>query len=393
MLRSTRGSDRHGKRNLTRKSPRLETLEGRQMMSLGAEFVGPVNTTTRHDQFDSANASSSNGSSVVVWTDTFSAADHDIRAQRYSAAGEKVGPEILVAGSSNDDQTPAVAMDSQGNFVVAWRQTQPGGDTNVLARKFNSAGQPQGAVVGVGVGTFAETDPRVAMDARGDFVVSYTRDTNNNDPDIFAKLYDTNAQLLNVVSVAVTPRAATHSRVAMTPDGRFDVAWEEAFSAADHDIKLNQYSASGTLVNSRIMAASTLNETNPTLSMDNFGNAVVAWQRRDTADSDIQARRVSSTGVLGTLMTIAHTTTEEWNPSVALKQGGGGFVVSYNSTADNVTQVKVAEVSASGAVNTLSAGTRFGASVSINGADQYLLTYTSIDAGDLNIRRRLGHIA
>ena len=29
------------------------------------------------------------------------------------------------------------------------------------------------------------------MDAKGDFVVSYTRNTNNNNPDIFAKLYNT----------------------------------------------------------------------------------------------------------------------------------------------------------------------------------------------------------
>jgi hypothetical protein len=208
-------------------------------MSLGAEFPTPINTTTRNAQFDSANASSSNGSSVVVWTDSFSSVDHDIRAQRLNAVGQKVGPEIVVSGSSLDEGNASVAMDAHGDFVVAWRQTQPGGDTNVIAQKFDPNGFRLGGIVPVGVGTFAETDPSVAMDAAGDFVVAYTRNTNNNNPDIFAKRFNTAEQLVGVVSVATTPKAETHASVAMTPDGRFDVAWEEAFSSTDHDIKLN----------------------------------------------------------------------------------------------------------------------------------------------------------
>src|SRR3954447_17600241 len=105
-------------RRRTRNRPRLEALEGRQLMSLGAEFTATVNTTTRNAQFESANASSSNGSSVVVWTDTFSSTDHDIRAQRYNSAGQKTGPEIVVSSSGFDERTPAVAMDAHGDFVV-----------------------------------------------------------------------------------------------------------------------------------------------------------------------------------------------------------------------------------------------------------------------------------
>ncbi len=34
----------------------------------------------------------------------------------------------------------------------------------------------------------------------------------------------------------------------MTPDGRFDVAWEEAFTSTDHDIKLGRFDSSGSLL-------------------------------------------------------------------------------------------------------------------------------------------------
>src|SRR5437763_16694947 len=82
---------RHRKRR-----PSVEALEGRQLMSIGPEFIAPINTTTRNAQFHSDNASASGGSSVVVWTDTFSSSDHDIRAQRFNSFGGKTGPEIVV---------------------------------------------------------------------------------------------------------------------------------------------------------------------------------------------------------------------------------------------------------------------------------------------------------
>src|SRR5262249_61236406 len=83
-----------------RQQPGLEALEGRQLMSLGSEFL--ANTTTRNNQFESDNASAANGISVAVWTDTFSNTDHDIRAQMFNANGTLRGPEIVVEGSSAD---------------------------------------------------------------------------------------------------------------------------------------------------------------------------------------------------------------------------------------------------------------------------------------------------
>ena len=329
---------------------------------------------------------------MVVWVDTFSSTDHDIRAQRLNFAGNKVGPEIVVSGSTKDEDSPAVAMDNFGDFVVTWRQMQPGGDTNVLAQRFNSAGTPIGGNVPVGVGTFREHDPSIAMDARGDFVVAYTRDTNNNSPDVFAKLYNTSNQLTNVVNVAVTSAAEDNASVAMTPDGRFDVAWEQTFSVNDHDIFLKQFSASGSLLATRAIATSTANESLPSVSMDNSGNAVVAWQRVINGNADILARRVSSAGVLGGVTTIAATSFSERNPSVALKRTGGAYVVVYDGSTQTSGQVQISEVSAFDHVSTFSAGVRSNPVVSIDGGNQYLITYTSNDGGDLNIRRRYGFL-
>jgi hypothetical protein len=433
MLFNSR-SDRRRNRNLNRNRPSLESLEGRQLLSLGAEFPTPINTPSsspfiRSTSSSSANASSANGSSVVVFTSTVSTvlpvqnavpvqnlllSHNEVLAQRLNSAGGKVGPAILVSSNSTDQSIPSVAIDNQGDFVVAWTQNQPNGNPEILAQKYGPSGNAVGGIVPVAVGTFAQTDPHVAMDAKGDFVVSYTRNTNNNNPDIFAKLYNVNEQLVSVVSVATTPSAETNSSVAMTPDGRFDVAYEVALSPNHPDIVLNQYSAQGGLLDARTIFAFTpgtgAEATNPSVSVDNLGNAVVAWQQFNPLEdsSNVLARRVSSTGVEGPVLTIAASPFNVLaeNPSVALKRdGSGAFVVAYDSelfttifiageAISTDPQVLVAEVSPTNKIATFNAGTVDGQAVSINNSGQYLLTYTkfSSSSGTDNINGRFGQL-
>jgi hypothetical protein len=396
-------------RNRKHRRPNLEALEGRQLMTLGARFPSPINTTTRDFEFNSVNASSTSGAEVVVWThsDTPNNTVRDIRAQRL-VNGKNVGPEILVSTGPVDDNPASVAMDNQGDFVVAWTQIQPNGNTFVLARKYGPSGNPIGGTVPVAVGTFAQTNPHVAMDAAGDFVVSYTRNTNNNNPDIFAKQYNVNEQLLNVVSVATTPSAETNSSVAMTPDGRFDVAYEVAVSKTVHDIILNQYNAQGGLTASRTIAADTADETDPSVSVDNFGNAVVAWQQNLPNDFNVFARRVGPNGSLGPVITIANTTALEFAPTVALERNGSGaFVVAYQSDNYNLNddELIVAEVTPnpfriglppSNTITSYLSGPQIGPALSINNSGQYLLTYTSTNTsfglGYQNITGNLGQL-
>jgi hypothetical protein len=381
-------------------------------MTLGAQFPTPINTTTHGIDFGSANASSANGSSVVVFTVATTSTNNDIHAQRLNSAGVKVGPEIVVSNSPLNEGSPSVAIDNKGDFVVAFTQIQPNGNSDVLARKFNPLGNPVGGIVPVAVGTFQQTDPHVAMDASGDFVVSYTRNTNNNNPDIFAKVYNVNEQQVNVISVATTPVAETHSSVAETPDGRIYVAYQAAEPGINETI-LKEYGKQGALLETRTIA---FDATNPSVSVDNFDNAVVAYEQDTPTSSNILARRVSNTGVLGPVLNVdfANANVYDQNPTVALKRDGtGAFVVSYevdapiflvrsNGPITNITEpppgltAQVTEVSQFNALNTVNVGDVFGSAVSINNSGQYLLTYTQQSESSFpepeNIFGRLGHL-
>src|SRR6266699_2499734 len=90
-----RNGTRRGAR--PRAVPRLEceALEERTVPSLsGAQLF--ANSLPPGSQ--AVVAGNAGGRSVAAWTVANNPIDHDIHAQRFDAAGQKVGPEVLIAG-------------------------------------------------------------------------------------------------------------------------------------------------------------------------------------------------------------------------------------------------------------------------------------------------------
>ena len=371
----------------TKRTLGFDNLEGRQLLSLGAEF--PINSITRATESSPVTASSSNGSSVAVWVHSFGNGS-DLQAQRFNAQGFRVGPQMFIAGRVGVTMTqPSVAMDAKGDFVVSWTQSPGnGGNSDVFAQKVNANGIEVNGIVPVGTGTFAESQPSVAMDAEGDFVVAYTRLTNNTTPNVFAKVYNVNSQLLSVTSVGGTKFRTEAPSVAMTPSGQFDVAFEFLPTGAGSEVFAASYAFNGAQLSLVVIAGQSGTDQAPSIAMDNNGNAVIAYQQFDGNNWDIFANRFGASGAVSNPITIAATPRNEMIPSVALEGNGGAFVVAYQSFSSvNVTEVNAANV----VFSTQTAGSsRFFPHVSINGQNKFLLAYMTQTSAGNNITGRFG---
>lgn len=184
LSRSVRSSSRQ--RPFLRR-PGFERLESRLALS-AAPFLHPVsaalqvNTTTANDQSDPVVAENATGDTVAVWMTAFSgtltnqSSSLVISAQRYNAAGVAQGGEItvdserlpensLLATSAND--TPGVAVDPNGNFVVVWN-----GTSDVTAQVFHADGTPNGSSFTIGTTSiaFLRGAIRVAADTAGNYL-------------------------------------------------------------------------------------------------------------------------------------------------------------------------------------------------------------------------------
>ena len=142
-----------------------------------AEFQ--VNTYTTDNQQSPAVAMDEAGNFVVVWESYWQDGDwRGVYGQRFNANGKVIGGEFQVnTATSGNQKDPTVAMDAAGNFAVAWST-----DGEIHARRYNSNGTPVTAPFLVNTAFHnRQLRPSISINNSGDFVVSWlTIDSNPN---------------------------------------------------------------------------------------------------------------------------------------------------------------------------------------------------------------------
>jgi hypothetical protein len=264
----------------------------------GSEFR--VNTFTLQAQTQPAVAMDADGDFVVAWqSEGYDGSHYGVFARRFNAAGEPQGPEIPVSLSTiNSQHLPVVAMDADGDFVVAWQSPEPGGGYgygpyDVFARRFDAAGTAQGPEVLVNSFTTGRQGPAsVAMDADGDFVVVWESQGQDDPSDtsfyglgIFAQRFDAAgvAQGPEVQVNTATAGAQRIPSVAMDADGDFVVTWQGPLQDAGgygygYGVFAQRFDAAGAPEGGETPVGTGGFLGLPGTAMDADGDFVVAWQ-------------------------------------------------------------------------------------------------------------------
>src|SRR5262249_22830855 len=99
----------------------------------------------------------------------------DVFAQRFDSSGVPQGSEFRVNTYTTGNQyAPSIGMDLTGDFVVVWQSYQDGSGYGIFGQRFDSSGTKQGSEFQINTYTTGhQTDPSVAMDVDGDFVVAW----------------------------------------------------------------------------------------------------------------------------------------------------------------------------------------------------------------------------
>jgi hypothetical protein len=369
----------------------LDLLTDHQEILSGRDFLGGEDLVSALPQatsnFQSDNASSAIGTSVVVWTNFNGFTNHDIWAQRYDRDGRPAGAPIAIDTLTTDDSlSPRVAMDPQGRFVVTWVNRNPGDTFSVMTRYFSAAGAPLTGMIRVTPAGSNDTQPDVAA-TNGSFVITWTHQATATNDDIQAERFAVSngvPQGQGIFTVVADANIEDAPSVAMAPDGRFDIAYERQYSGADWDIFASQYDGGGALMRGFIFINFDSNpEHNPRIAMDAADNAVVVYQEIFGVNNNIVANRLRSDGSVGGSIVVADPfLNNALNPSVALAATGGQFVVAYDTVLPSGTSggVRTIEVAGNDTVRFHGDSTDgpFGGTspaVSIDGFGRYVVTY------------------
>jgi len=395
-----------GRRRLLRRRVRdgatIEHLEARQLLSAGAAAVGVetrANTFTPNGQSAPVISMDATGDYVAVWQSYGQdGAGYGVYAQRYSAAGVAQGGEFKVNTYTTGNQNfPSVAMDSAGDFVVAWMSlAQDGSGYGIYAQRYNPAGVAQGGEFKVNTYTTNEQRfPSVAIDSTGDFVISWQSTTQDGGG------YGIYAQRYNAAGVAqgVEFRVNTYTTndqklpsVAMDSAGDFVVTWQSnTQDGSGYGIYAKRYNSSGAVqgVEFKANTYTTSDQMLAAVGMDSAGDFVITWES-NTQDGNgygIYAQRYNAAGVVqgGEFKVNTYTTFDQKRPSVTMNTAGDFVIVwqsfgqdsfGYGVYAQRYTAAGIAQAGEL-RVNTYTSNEQRHASVAMDSAGDFVITWES----------------
>jgi len=190
-------------------------------------------------------AMSASGSFVVAWEDDRDG-DEDIYAQRYSGSGVAQDSNFKVNNPSagGSQKKPDVAVDYTGNFVIVWQDERSYSTfgTEIYTRRYDYSGNPleEDFWVNDDGGNAEQSNPQVAMDSAGNFVVTWQDYRNDQfNYDVYAQRFDSNGNRIGGNYPVTNPGFRNFGQemptAAVTPSDIF-FAWQDNRRAKGWDI-------------------------------------------------------------------------------------------------------------------------------------------------------------
>ena len=272
---------------------------GRRFAAGGAPAGGEfqVNTFTTDSQMNPSVAADSAGNFIIAWrSDGQDGSSLGVYAQRYDPLGAVLQPEFPVNTYTTGSQsTPDVATDGAGNFVIVWHSFGQDGDGyGIFGQRYDSLGVTTG--IEFPVNTFTTGDqhsPSVAMNSAGEFVVAWASEYQDGSPsDIVAQQFDAaGAPRAGEFRVnSNTTGSQTLPDVALDPAGAFVVVWRD-LDGLDGDglgVFGQRFDSSGTSQGGDFQLSTfTVGiQSYPAVAVSNSGDFVVVWHSRDQDGSE-----------------------------------------------------------------------------------------------------------
>jgi hypothetical protein len=147
---------------------------------------------------------------VVAWSSAAQdGSQYGVFARRFSISGGALASEFQVnTYTSTSQRYAAVSADADGDFVLVWHSNaQDGNSYGIFGRRFSSAGGPLAVEFRVNTYTTSyQRQPAVAVEANGDFVVAWSSGSQDGGAEgIFAQRYGQFSLLDIDANGAITP--------------------------------------------------------------------------------------------------------------------------------------------------------------------------------------------
>ncbi|MCH8219098.1 MAG: hypothetical protein IH892_20245 [Planctomycetes bacterium] len=294
------------------------------------------------NQAEPAVAMNTDGSFLVAWKGPSEAGDaHDIHVSLFDASGQRLSADTRVNDLTADTQRyPRVAPLTDSRFIVTWESRGlPDRSNYAIAGRIIG---PQGTPVGPEM-TLSDTSTTaryadVATNSLGNMVVVWMEDRSTDS--IRARLFDPNGVSLGDSFVVNSERfrSITWPSVAMGTDGSFVVVWDgDTQRASDDDIHARKFAANGEPASDQFRINTTLTgpQRFPVIALDEHNAFQIAWQSQsDSPDlgQDVYIRQYDADcNAIGGEISANQHLMDDQQDPAIAYLGGGRFLTAWES--------------------------------------------------------------
>jgi uncharacterized protein YheU (UPF0270 family) len=239
------------------------------------------------------------GNKIVLWIQSDGTNDRiymsSYRNDSWTHPTDLATDAIGVAGQSviPSPESVGMAMDDSGNAIIVWRQ-QDGLNTRIYMSEYRNGSWTHPtdlASDAISIAGYDTGRPMVAMDNNGNAIIAWRQSDGSNEQ-IYMSNYRngswTHPTNLVTDAISVAGLDAAVPRVAMDNNGNAIIVWQQLDDSANMQIYKSEYRNGGwthpTNLATDTISVAGENAVAPRVAMDNNGNAIIVWGH--TVDAD-----------------------------------------------------------------------------------------------------------
>lgn len=275
-----------------------------------------VNAVTPGSVGDHQVSMDSQGNAVVTWV-RGGVGTRGVFAVRMNAQGDLLQkPDGVSAGvgdfefrvdelPSSWNESPTVAMASDGSFAITWQRLATGGSfTSISAKRFDSLGIPIAPPDSLGLPTGVHEfqvaanssadliAPSLAMNERGEFALAWIEETGSGR--VMVRRFDAQGRPRADAFRLDDSSSSTRSqpRIAIDRDANMAVFWKQQPQVGASSLHLRWYDRWANMLGDEIVVANAA--SGPGIAMDRKGNFVLVWNGSGPQGQHLYSQRYST---------------------------------------------------------------------------------------------------
>lgn len=283
-------------------------------------------------------AMDASGNAIAVWYQ-YDGSHTNIWANRYVADVGWNGAEKLETDDTGSAYSPRVAFDSSGNAIVVWYQyTSTDGANSIYARRYEGGGG-WGSVTKIEDASANAYSPRIAFDSSGNAMVVFHQYVGGFSlSHVFANRYSGGNWLSSAVQLDSGSNIATNPDVSFDGNGNAIVVWTQ-WDGTRTDLWANRYLAAGdSWEGAATIESGDGDAYDPRVAADSAGNAVAIWEQWDGTADSIMSNRYEVGSGWGTPVAI-ETSDESASGELAMRvamDGSGNAIATWQQLSNGV---------------------------------------------------------